>query len=381
MSATLDLARALIERPSLTPHDAGCQQLLAERLEPLGFETEWLPFGKVSNVIFTHGRVNGPDDPSFWFLGHTDVVPPGPLEDWTSNPFVAEVRDGKLYGRGAADMKGGVAAMVTAAEAMVREHPGHNGQIGILLTSDEEGEAADGVKRVAEVLRERNGAPVFCLVGEPSSQQVLGDTLRIGRRGSMHVRLKVHGVQGHSAFPQALDNPIHRLADFLDALVHVEWDKGDDHFPPTHCQVTNIHAGTGAENVTPGVAEAWINFRNSPATPTALIKTRVEALLAVLGITRYEIKWHVSGEPFRSEAGRLRAAVTAAIEEALRIQPELNTGGGTSDGRFIAPLGSEVIEFGLCNQSIHKIDEHTSTEDLETLSRIYQCIVKRLLTA
>jgi len=379
VGATLDLARALIERPSLTPDDAGCQQLLAERLVPLGFKAEWLPFGKVSNVIYTHGAGAGPDAPSLWFLGHTDVVPPGPLEDWTSPPFEPEVRDGILYGRGAADMKGGVAAMVIAAEALVRDHPDHGGQVGILLTSDEEGDAADGVKRVAEVLRQRNGAPDYCLVGEPSSQNTLGDTVRIGRRGSMHLRMKVHGVQGHSAFPQLLDNPIHRLATFLHGLTQLEWDRGDENFPPTHCQVTNIHAGTGAENVTPGVAEAWINFRNSPASPHATIRSRVEDLVKEAGIGRCELDWLVSGEPFRSEAGELRAAAVAAIHEELGIEPELNTGGGTSDGRFIAPLGSEVIELGLCNQSIHKIDEHTSVADLEALARIYHRIMRRLL--
>jgi len=381
VAATLDLARALIERPSLTPDDAGCQQLLAARLAPLGFEAEWLPFGKVSNVIFTHGAGAGPDTPSLWFLGHTDVVPPGPLEDWSSPPFRPEVRDGVLYGRGAADMKGGVAAMVIAAETLVRENPAHRGQVGILLTSDEEGEAADGVKRVAEVLRQRDGAPDFCLVGEPSSQQKLGDTVRIGRRGSMHLRLKVYGVQGHSAFPQLLDNPVHRLAGFLHELVNVEWDRGDDNFPPTHCQVTNIHAGTGAENVTPGVAEAWINFRNSPASPHADIRARVEALLKKSVIERCELNWLVSGEPFRSEPGKLRAAVVSAIREIAGVEPELNTGGGTSDGRFIAPLGSEVIELGLCNQSIHKIDENTSTADLEALARIYHRIIRQVLDA
>jgi len=379
MSATLDLTRALIELPSLTPDDAGCQVLLAERLQALGFEVEWLPFGNVSNVIFTHGQANRPDQPSLWFLGHTDVVPPGPLEDWTSPPFKAEVRNNILYGRGAADMKGGVAAMVVAAEAMVAEHSHHIGQVGILLTSDEEGEAVDGVKRVAEVLRQRNGAPSYCLVGEPSSQKRLGDTVRIGRRGSTHARLKVHGIQGHSAFPQALDNPIHRLATFLDALTKIQWDQGDENFPPTHCQVTNIHAGTGAENVTPGVAEAWFNFRNSPASPSDVIKSRVETLLQQQDIQRYELDWQISGEPFRSKAGKLRVAVTTAIQQELGFQADLNTGGGTSDGRFIAPLGTEVIELGLCNESIHKIDENTSTDDLETLSRIYKRILMQLL--
>ena len=379
MSATLDLSRTLIELPSLTPDDAGCQFLLAERLEPLGFEVEWLPFGDVSNVIFTHGHANGPDEPSLWFLGHTDVVPPGPLEDWTSPPFKAEVRNNILYGRGAADMKGAVAAMVVAAEAMVREHPDHIGQIGILLTSDEEGPAVDGVKRVAEILSQRNGAPSYCLVGEPSSQVQLGDTVRIGRRGSTHARLTVHGIQGHSAFPQALDNPIHRLTGFLDALTKIQWDQGDENFPPTHCQVTNIHSGTGAENVTPGHAEAWINFRNSPASPSEVIRSKVESLLQHHGIERYDLSWRVSGEPFRSAAGALRVAVIEALQNELGVQPELNTGGGTSDGRFIAPLGTEVLELGLLNKSIHKIDENTSVDDLDALARVYKHIMTRLL--
>ncbi|MGB7452061.1 MAG: succinyl-diaminopimelate desuccinylase [Lysobacterales bacterium] len=379
MGATLDLARALIELPSPTPDDGGCQRLLAARLEPLGFEIEWLPFGEVSNVIFTHGHANGPDEPSLWFLGHTDVVPPGPLEDWSSPPFKADVRNNILYGRGAADMKGGVAAMVVAAEALVREQADHAGQIGILLTSDEEGEAVDGVKRVAEILRQRNGAPSYCLVGEPSSQEQLGDTVRIGRRGSSHARLTIHGIQGHSAFPEALDNPIHRLSTFLDALIHIQWDQGDENFPPTHCQVTHINAGTGAENVTPGHAEAWFNFRNSPASPSEIIKARVETLLQQQEIEHYEISWRVSGEPFRSEAGKLRLAVTDAINQELGIQPELNTGGGTSDGRFIAPLGTEVIELGLLNESIHKIDENTSIDNLEALSRVYKRIMNQIL--
>ncbi len=380
MSATLDLTRALIDLPSVTPDDAGCQQLLADRLEPQGFDVEWLPFGDVSNVIFSHGQTRDGSEPSLWFLGHTDVVPTGPLEDWTSPPFNSEVRGDVLYGRGAADMKGAVAAMVTAAEALVREHPDHIGQIGILLTSDEEGDAIDGVARVADILRQRNSVPMYCLVGEPSSQVKLGDTVRIGRRGSSHVRLQVHGVQGHSAFPEALDNPIHRLANFIDALTKYEWDQGDENFPPTHCQVTNIHAGTGAENVTPGHAEAWFNFRNSPASPSKDIQAKVEELLHQCGIDQYEISWRVSGEPFRSKAGELRMAVIEAIREKLEMEPELNTGGGTSDGRFIAPLGTEVLEFGLLNESIHKVDENTSIADLDTLSLVYERIMIRILS-
>ena len=379
MGATLDLARALIELPSPTPDDGGCQRLLAKRLEPQGFKSEWLPFGEVSNVIFTHGHANGPDQPSLWFLGHTDVVPPGPLEDWTSPPFKAEVRNNRLYGRGAADMKGAVAAMVVAAETLAREQPDHAGQISILLTSDEEGDAVDGVKRVAEVLRQRNGAPSYCLVGEPSSQKQLGDTVRIGRRGSSQARLIIHGIQGHSAFPEALDNPIHRLTAFLDVLTKIQWDQGDENFPPTHCQVTNIQAGTGAENVTPGHAEAWFNFRNSPASPSEVIKGRVEALLQQQDIQSYEISWRVSGEPFRSAAGALRTAVIEALQNELGIQPDLNTGGGTSDGRFIAPLGTEVLELGLLNTSIHKIDENTSVDDLDALARVYKHIMTRIL--
>jgi len=359
MSATLDLARALIELPSVTPDDFGCQRFLADRLAKRGFDAEWLPFGDVSNVIYTHGQSNVQDEPSLWFLGHTDVVPPGPLDEWTSPPFKAEIRNNILYGRGAADMKGAVAAMVTAAESFVREHPDHPGQVGILLTSDEEGIAVDGVVRVAELLKARNGAPDYCLVGEPSSQAKLGDTVRIGRRGSTQAKLKVFGVQGHSAFPAKLDNPIHRVVPFLNSLMAEQWDEGDENFPPTHCQITNLNSGTGAENVTPGQAEVWINFRHSPASPNDKIKSRVEALLKQHSIQKFDLNWRVSGEAFRSAAGRLRIATVDAIRQELAIEPELNTGGGTSDGRFIAPLGTEVLEFGLINESIHKVDENT----------------------
>jgi len=378
--ATLALTRALIERPSLTPDDAGCQRLLVERLLPQGFEVEWFHCGEVSNVLITHGRQHHPDQPSLWFLGHTDVVPPGPLDDWASPPFKAEIRGDALYGRGAADMKGAVAAMVTAAESLIREHPGHPGQLGILLTSDEEGVAVDGIVRVAQTLKLHNRAPQYCLVGEPSSQARLGDTIRIGRRGSIHVRLQVHGIQGHSAFPQALDNPIHRLAPFIEALSAMQWDQGDENFPPTHCQVTNIHAGTGAENVTPGHAEAWFNIRNSPVSPATEIRARLEGLLQQNGIGKYDLDWRVSGDPFRSQAGKLRTTVIEAVRDVLGIQPELNTGGGTSDGRFIAPLGTEVVELGLLNKSIHQVDEHVGTADLENLYRLYKQIMTRILT-
>ena len=380
MSATLELASELIELPSVTPDDGGCQRLLADRLANLGFASEWLPYGEVSNVIYTHGQAHRPGDPSLWFLGHTDVVPPGALQGWTSLPFKAEVRNNKLYGRGAADMKGAVAAMVVAAELFVRQQPDHPGQIGILLTSDEEGVAVDGVARVAEVLARRNGAPQYCLVGEPSSQKQLGDTVRIGRRGSIYAQLKIHGTQGHSAFPEMLDNPIHRLAKFMASLTTMQWDEGDENFPPTHCQVTNVHAGAGAQNVTPEHAEARINFRNSPASPPASIKTRVEDLLQQSGIRHFDLEWRVLGEPFRSEAGNLRMAVVDAIAQELKLQPELNTGGGTSDGRFMAPLGSEVVELGLLNSSIHQVDEHTPVDDLDALARVYKRIMMRILS-
>ncbi len=377
MSSTLELARMLIEKKSITPDDAGCQRLLAERLEPHGFECEWFRFGEVSNVLLTHGHAR----PSLWFLGHTDVVPSGPLEDWTSPPFKTDLRNDVLYGRGAADMKGAIAAMVTAAEDLVREHPDHAGQIGILLTSDEEGIAVDGTKRVAEVLRQRKQIPDYCLVGEPSSQVVLGDTIRIGRRGSVQAKLRLDGVQGHSAFPEALDNPVHRLLPFLAKLIAKQWDRGDENFPPTHCQITNFMAGTGAENVTPGHAGVWFNFRNSPASPAAEIMSRVEELLSRNGIKDHALELRVAGDPFRSDAGKLRAATIRAIREELGVQPELNTGGGTSDGRFVAPLGAEVLEFGLLNESIHKVDENTPVDDLNALHRVYRNILFSLLKA
>lgn len=376
-SATLNLTRDLINRESVTPHDGGCQQMLTERLAGLGFGAEWLLFGDVSNVIISHGEMSG-DEPSLWFLGHTDVVPSGPLEKWTTPPFEADIRNARLYGRGAVDMKGAVAAMVVALEEFVKAHPDHAGQVGILLTSDEEGPADDGITRVADALKARSGAPRYCLVGEPSCHTVLGDTVRIGRRGSMHARLKVFGVQGHSAFPDKLNNPIHQLAPFLAALTTKKWDAGDENFPPTHCQITNIHAGTGAENVTPGVAELWVNFRNAPASPSSVIKRSVEDLLAEHGIDQYECDWRVSGEPFRSAPGTLRQVTLAAIREELSIEPDANTGGGTSDGRFIAPLGTEVLEFGLINATIHQIDENTEIDHLDSLCRVYLRILQGL---
>lgn len=376
MSRTLDLTRELVARPSITPQDAGCQHIVAERLLPLGFSVEWFLCGKVSNVLFTHGS----GQPSFWFLGHTDVVPPGPEELWTFLPFNPGEKNGELYGRGVADMKGAVAAMVVALEDYVTRNPDHPGQVGLLLTSDEEGPALDGVVRVVEELQRRGVRPDYCLVGEPSSQSTLGDTLRVGRRGSIYLRLRVNGEQGHTAFPEHLDNPVHRIAPFLDDLVRQKWDEGDEDFPASHCQVAWLDAGTGAGNVTPAHVDLLANFRNGPGSPSRVIESRVAELLLKHGIEDYDIAWEVMGEPFRSEPGRLREAVLDAVEDILGVYPELNTGGGTSDGRHVAPLGTEVLELGLLNTSIHHIDERTPIPDLDRLKDTYLDTLKRLFT-
>lgn len=375
MSRTLELTRELVARPSITPNDAGCQQLIAERLVPLGFEVEWFYCGAVTNVLFTHGR----GSPSFWLLGHTDVVPAGPEELWTFLPFNPGEKDGELYGRGVADMKGAVAAMVVALEDFVQRKPDHPGQVGLLLTSDEEGEAVDGVARVVDEMRRRGFRPDYCLVGEPSSQVTLGDTVRVGRRGSIYLRLKVNGVQGHTAFPENLDNPVHRAAPFLDDLVNIQWDQGDEDFPASHCQVASVKAGTGAGNVTPARLELLVNFRNGPDSPAQNIKARVANLLQKHGITDFEARWDVMGEPFRSTPGPLREAVTGAVEDILGVSPDLNTGGGTSDGRYIAPLGTEVLELGLLNSTIHQVDERTPTADLDRLFAAYYDIIRRII--
>ena len=370
----LELTCELTARPSVTPDDSGCQRLIVERLLPLGFDIEWFLCGDVSNVLITRGR----GSPSLWFLGHTDVVPSGPEEMWTFPPFHPGEKEGELYGRGVADMKGAVAAMVVALETFSSQHPDHPGQIGLLLTSDEEGDAVDGIIRVAEELQRRNRRPDYCLVGEPSSQDELGDTVRVGRRGSIHARLQVNGIQGHTAFPQNLDNPVHRMAPFLDELVQVEWDEGDEEFPASHCQIACIRGGTGARNVTPAHVELLINFRNGPESPSDSLRMRFESLLNKHGITDYELEWLVMGEPFRSQPGALREAVVGAIEELLGLSPELNTGGGTSDGRYIAPLGTEVLELGLINTTIHQIDERTPIADLDRLYATYYDIIRRI---
>jgi succinyl-diaminopimelate desuccinylase len=377
MSRVLDLTRELVARPSVTPDDAGCQRLISERLLPLGFNVEWFLCGAVSNVLLTRGQ----GSPSLWFLGHTDVVPPGPEELWTFLPFHPDVKEGELFGRGVADMKGAVAAMVVALETFARQHPDHGGQIGLLLTSDEEGEAVDGIVRVAAELERRGTRPDYCLVGEPSSQGSLGDTVRVGRRGSIHLRLRVNGVQGHTAFPENLDNPVHRVAPLLSELVELQWDTGDEDFPASHCQVASVRAGTGARNVTPAYVELLVNFRNGPKSPLEEIRDRFERLLRRHEIEDFEVEWALMGEPFRSPAGKLRDAVVESVEALLGVTPELNTGGGTSDGRYIAPLGTEVLELGLINETIHQVDERTPVADLERLYATYYDIIRRIVQA
>ena len=376
MSSVFDLTSDLIRRASLTPDDAGCQPLIAERLARAGFAIEQLRYGDVDNLWATHGT----GDPVLVFLGHTDVVPPGPLDAWTSPPFEPTLRDGRLYGRGAADMKSGVAAMTLALEDFVRTNPRHRGTIALLVTSDEEGIGKDGVRRVAEEFRRRGQRIDWCVVGEPSSREKLGDLIRIGRRGSLTGRLHIRGVQGHVAYPDRAKNPIHMLAPALAELAATRWDDGNDAFPPTSFQISNLNAGTGADNVIPGALDAVFNFRFGTASSATSLRERVERILKGCGVDG-TIDWWLSGEPFLTREGPLREAVVAAIGEHCGIAPEASTGGGTSDGRFIAPLGAEVVEVGPVNASIHKIDESVALDELERLPHLYLSIAERLLGA
>ena len=374
MSDTLKLAKALIERRSLTPDDAGCLPLIQSQLESFGFEGEFMRFGDTDNLWTRRGNAA----PLLVFAGHTDVVPTGPESDWHSPPFVAIERDGMLYGRGAADMKSSLAAMVTACQRFVQAHPDHRGSIGLLLTSDEEGPATLGTVKVVELLTNRGEFIDWCVVGEPSSLKRLGDTIRNGRRGSLSGLLTVKGVQGHVAYPDLVDNPIHRLAPALNELVATEWDQGNAYFPPTSFQVSNLNAGTGAENVVPGHLELQFNLRfSSELTPDA-IQQRVHEILDRHGLD-YALNWRLSGNPFLTEEGELTEATQAALQSVLGEHAELSTGGGTSDGRFIAPSGAQVIELGPLNATIHKVDECVNMEDIDKLSIIYEEIIKKLL--
>lgn len=374
MSAALALAQALIRRPSLTPDDGGCQDLLGQRLAALGFRLETLRFGNVDNLWARRGD----DGPLFVFAGHTDVVPVGDPDAWRCAPFAAEVHDGLLYGRGAADMKSALAAMVVACERFLATCPQPAGSIAFLITSDEEGDAIDGTVRVMHTLAARNQTIDWCLIGEPSSDQRLGDTLRIGRRGSLSARLHVHGVLGHVAYPEKALNPIHAFAPTLAALCAEPWGGDDPAFPPVSFQISNIHAGTGAGNVIPGELIIDCNFRFPPQPGAAKLQARFEALVAQGG-ARCDVHWTLGGEPFITRGGPLLEATQAALREVLDIEPTLSTGGGTSDGRFIAPSGAEVIELGLRNASIHKVDECTPVADIDQLATVYEALLAKLL--
>ena len=375
MSSTLDLTLQLVSRPSVSPHDGGCQELLIARLEAIGFAVERMRFAEVDNFWAVRRSGAGP---LFCFAGHTDVVPPGPAEHWRSDPFVPVMHGGLLFGRGAADMKSGLAAMLTATEEFIGLHPRFGGAIAFLVTSDEEGPSIDGTRRVVEVLRDRGERIDYCLVGEPSSQQQFGDTIRIGRRGSLSGRLTVLGIQGHVAYPERADNPIHRLAPALLELTTRSWDSGAEHFEPTSFQVSNINAGTGAPNMIPGELTARFNLRWSPAQTLDSLKGSVTGILDRHRL-RYTLDWFESGLPFYTPPGTLSAAAVASVEEITGRRPQLSTGGGTSDGRFIAPLGAQVIELGVVNRSIHMVDECCRIEDIELLQRSYVGVLRRLL--
>lgn len=374
MSATLELARQLIRLDSVTPRDQGCQELMIARLEAIGFRVERMRFGDVDNFWARRGG----DGPLVCFAGHTDVVPTGPLEQWDSPPFEPTVRNGLLYGRGAADMKASLAAFVTASEDFVALHPGHTGSIALLITSDEEGVAVDGSVKVVDALEARGETIDYCIVGEPTSDQALGDTIKNGRRGSLSGQLIVHGIQGHIAYPHLAKNPVHLMAPALAELAATRWDEGNAFFPPTSWQVSNIHAGTGASNIIPGHCEIRFNFRFSPESSAESLKERVCAILDRHGLG-YELHWQLSGQPFLTQPGKLTDALGRAITAVAGRQAELSTTGGTSDGRFIKRIARELVEFGPVNATIHKLNECVEVADIEPLSEIYRRTLEQLL--
>lgn len=375
-SAVLDLVKDLIARPSVTPDDVDCQMLLAQRLERIGFHCETIARGGVTNLWARRGA----GAPLTVFAGHTDVVPPGPRDKWDSDPFVPTERDGFLYGRGAADMKSSIAAFVVAAEEFVAAHPEHPGSIALLITSDEEGPAVDGTVIVCDELRQRGEQLDYCIVGEPTSTEALGDVCKNGRRGSLSGRLLVKGVQGHVAYPHLARNPVHQLAPALTELVAIEWDQGNEYFPPTTFQISNLHAGTGATNVVPGEAVALFNFRFSTASTPESLKARVHEVLNRHGL-EYQLDWELGGEPFLTPRGSLTDALVSAIQAETGLQAELSTTGGTSDGRFIAKICPQVIEFGPCNATIHKVNERIELSSLAPLKNIYRRTLENLLLA
>ena len=373
-NTSVELLVELVRNRSITPDDAGCQSLIAARLGAIGFQCEPMTFNDVTNLWARKGT----GSPLFCFAGHTDVVPPGDESEWHSDPFDPVISDGKLYGRGTADMKGGLAAMITATEKFTATHPEHTGSIAFLITSDEEGPAIDGTRKVVECLETRAEKIDFALVGEPSSSRRLGDVIRIGRRGSLNGKIKIMGVQGHVAYPQLADNPIHRFAPVLATLHETAWDKGNAHFPATSFQVVDIRAGVGAVNVTPPVLVAEFNFRYSTEWNHESLQEKFVEVIKPFDLD-YELEWTLSGEPFLTPAGELTDAVVAAISDVAGTAPELSTGGGTSDGRFIAPTGAQVVEFGLLNSTIHQANEFVDMDDVIRLSQIYVQILERIL--
>jgi len=375
MSKTLELAKDLISRQSNTPEDAGCQELMISRLEPLGFKIERMRFGEVDNFYARRGT----SGPLLVFAGHTDVVPTGPVDKWHTPPFEPTIKDGMLYGRGAADMKTSCAAFITAIEDFIELHPDHTGSIGLLITSDEEGIAINGTIKVVEVLQARNELIDYCIVGEPTSNKVVGDMIKNGRRGSLSGKLTVKGVQGHIAYPHLVKNPIHMVAPAIKDMVETVWDNGNEYFPPTSWQISNMNGGTGATNVVPGEVEILFNFRFSTASTEENLKTRVHAILDRHALD-YDLVWEYS-PPYITPRGNLVEAITSAIEQAYGVTPELSTTGGTSDGRFIADICKQVIEFGPLNATIHKLNECVGVADIEPLKDTYRMTLEKLLLA
>lgn len=373
---TLELAQTLIARRSFTPADDGCQQILIDHLEKLGFHIEKMRFGNVDNLWARRGNTT----PLFCFAGHTDVVPTGPLEQWDSDPFIPTIREGRLYGRGAADMKSSLAAFITAIETFLAQHAQHQGSIALLITSDEEGVAIDGTAKVVETLKARGELLDYCIVGEPTCTDKLGDTIKNGRRGSLSGNLTIKGIQGHIAYPHLAKNPIHLVAPVIAELANTEWDQGNEFFPPTTWHISNINAGTGATNVIPGTLNLLFNFRFSTANTVEALTTKVHEILDKHGLD-YELQWELSGKPYLTPKAELADAISAAITQVTAVEPQLSTSGGTSDGRFIADICSQVVEFGPRNATIHKLNEYVDVDDLEQLSRIYLLTMENLLSS